>query len=212
MRMRRALIGGAVAAIVATSVAAPIWAMTPATQPVVAAAGGAIPGELYGLLWEKCARDIPTEADQALLPEAVASDETRGEIRMILYRIEETGDIVQIEPSSEQEASIAEVNECLAPYELAPWSEPPQFDAFHRNMYYDYFASVLVPCLTSRDIHAIVPSRRAFEEFDVTNWYQRRIEVLGFEDAFEIWRSCPPVPDYLNDAARRPVFYSDLGP
>ena len=203
MRMRRLLLIASASVVVGLSAAVPIWASRP-PAPAASPTPELVPAELYGALVSECDGDNAAPPGQVMFP-TMGSGRHGDRIRFALYEVDE-GDgreLTPIAPSGELAERLAAMNECLAPYELASWTEPPRIDEFHRNIYYDYFSGVLVPCLTARGSQAAVPARADFERLDVAVWYQRRIELLAFDEALETWRNCPLVPPYLEDAIRR---------
>ena len=201
IRMRHAGIGASAVLVVAAGVLIPVWTSTPTVR--ADSDEYRVPSDLFYALVEECQGVVPLADDQTVLPNWVDSDDdTADRVWLELYQVDSAngGNLSPIEPSAEQAAPLAAANLCLGSYELEEWKEPPQFDAFHRSMYYDYLAGALVPCLVARGIDARVPSRRAFETLDVGTWYQARLVGLDFPDALSAWRDCPPYPDYLQDA------------
>jgi hypothetical protein len=213
MRMRDASIGaGAVLAVVVCALV-PVWMSTPteadAEDPY------RVPTDLFHALVEECQGVVPLAVDQIVLPNWFDADgDIDSRVWLELYGVDpENGGLASAEPTAEQAALLAAANSCLAAYEMEGWQEPPQFDEFHRNMYYDYVAEALVPCLAARGIDARVPSRKAFATLDEGIWYQARLVGLDFPEALETWRACPPFPEYLKEAGNRPdpVEVLDLG-
>jgi hypothetical protein len=198
--MRNVGIGAGAVLVVALGALIPLW--TGATPPPDAPEDYRVPGELFYALVEECQGVVPLDDDQTVLPNWIESDEVDDRVWLELYQVDQSGTLVPAEPTAEQAVSLAAANLCLGSYELEAWKEPPQFDAFHRSMYYDYLADALVPCLVARGIDARVPSRRAFETLDMNIWFQARLVGLDFKDALSTWRNCPPYPEYLRDAGR----------
>jgi hypothetical protein len=195
--------GGAIIAVVICALI-PIWMSTPSRAD--AEDTHRVPTDLFYALVEECQGVVPLAADQAVLPNWFDGDaDLDSRVWLELYQVDpQNGGLVSAEPTAEQAALLAAANSCLAAYEMENWHEPPQFDAFHRNMYYDYLADALVPCLSARGIDARVPSRRAFETFDAGVWYQAQLVGLDFPVALNTWRDCPPFPAYLEDAGHPP--------
>ena len=204
VRMWNVAIGlGAVLVVVLCGLV-PVWS----SPPTIADAEDTyrVPSDLFYALVEECQGVVPLAADQAVLPNWIdAADDADDRVWLELYQVDsENGMLSPAEPTAEQAAPLAAANLCLGSYEMEDWREPPRFDAFHRNMYYDYLAGALVPCLVARGIDARVPSREAFETLDPSVWYQARIVELDFPDALKTWRDCPPFPEYLADAGHHP--------
>jgi len=206
MRIRRRDAGIAAAAVIAVALGAliPVW--TAATPSRDVPDEYRVPADLFYRLVEECQGVVPVSDDQAVLPNWVDNDaDIDARAWLELYEVDpETGNLVPVEPTAEQAAMLAAANLCLGSYELEDWKEPPRFDAFHRNMYYDYVADALVPCLTARGIDARVPSRGAFETLEPGTWYQAQLIGLDFPEALRAWRACPPYPAYLEDAGHSP--------
>jgi hypothetical protein len=190
---------GAGLVLLAGAVVVPI-ATAPKTQEVEDTY--LVPADLFYTLVEECQGVVPVAADETVLPNwTEADDGTEQRVWLELYRVDrEDGTLAQAEPTEEQAELLGAANLCLGSYQLEPWREPPTFDAFHRNMYYDYVADALVPCLAARGIDARIPSRTAFATLDVNVWYQSQLVGLDFPVALSTWRSCPPYPAYLVDA------------
>lgn len=209
MRMRRTLMASltvaGVAAVVALAALVPVWATASAGSAVEEVDGYVIPGELTEPLVEKCQGFIPVAVDQTVFPSWYGAEgDERLHLRMEVWQIDApSGSMNPAEPTAEQAARLGEANACLASYSIDDWAQPPQFDAFHRNMYYEYVAGALVPCLVARGIDAEIPPRQAFKNFDASTWYyQNHIAGLDFDEALRTWRACPPVPEYLLVASR----------
>lgn len=199
----RVTFAGVAATVVTLSALVPVWATTPPS--VSDDDTKLVPVDLFGLLIEKCQQPIPVVGDQTVFPNWV--DSGNGEpvrVRMELWLLDEQGNVLSPpEPTDEQAMLIAAANECLEPYAIQEFLVPPQFDGFHRNMYYDYVARALVPCLDARGVDPQVPPLETFGSFDVNAWYVRtHLRGLDFDEALGVWQSCPPIPAYLDGAGQ----------
>jgi hypothetical protein len=201
LRPRDAWIASGAVLLVALGAVVPL-ANAPQTQEVEAT--NLVPPELFYQLVDECQGVVPLSDDQAVLPNWAESDagaDVEQRVWLELYRVDpDDGGLFPAEPTAEQAALLGAANLCLGSYEMESWREPPTFDAFHRNMYYDYIAEALVPCLAARGIDARIPSRAAFATLDPNVWYQSQLVDLDFPVALSAWRSCPPYPAYLDDA------------
>ena len=202
--MRDAWVGAGAVLAVAVAALVPIWMSTPTRAETEDS--HRVPTGLFYALVEECQGVVPLGDDQVVLPNWFDGDaDLDSRVWLELYAIDpEDGGLASAEPTAQQAALLAAANSCLATYEMEAWHEPPQFDAFHRNMYYDYLAQALVPCLAARGIDARVPSRKAFETLDVDVWYQSQLVEVDFPVALTTWRDCPPFPAYLEDAGNPP--------
>jgi hypothetical protein len=203
MRRRHALIGAAAVAVTLGALI-PVWTRAPSAPRDPDEYR--VPADLFYRLIEECQGVVPLGPDQTVLPNWVDTDaDIDARAWLELYQVDQgTGALGPVEPTAEQAALLGAANLCLGSYQLEDWKEPPQFDAFHRNMYYDYIAGALVPCLAARGIDARVPSRTAFETLEPVTWYQAQLIGLDFAHALSTWRDCPPYPTYLEDAGHHP--------
>jgi hypothetical protein len=204
MRMRW-LIGAVVALLVLVGAAiVPIGLGGASSQASADDDSRLVPVELVDKLLQKCQGDITLPENEVVYPDWVDADGSSPDrLWLVLYRFDPvSGEIRTAEPTAEQGEAIAAANECLAAYGLREWSDPPVFDAYHQDLYYRYLSGVLVPCLNARDLDAVVPVRAALQQFDPGVWFRNRVDDLDFDTAFDAWRACPPVPEYLVDAGR----------
>ncbi len=206
MRMRNVGFGLGAGLVVVLGALVPVWTGTSTGRDD--GDSNRVPTGLFYALVEECQGVVPLAVDQTILPTWIDADgegDAEGRVWLELYEVDpEDGMLSPADPTGEQAAPLAAANSCLGAYVMEEWREPPQFDAFHRNMYYDYVAGALVPCLVARGIDARVPSREAFKTLDPSVWYQARIVDLDFPEALKTWRDCPLFPEYLEDAGRLP--------
>ncbi len=93
---------------------------------------------------------------------------------------------------------------CSGLYRVGGLTASPDFDPFHRAMYYGYLAGELVPCLRERGFPADLPSRDAMRGIDISAWYLTIVlqDNAEFDQAIDAWYACPLIPSYLQDSAR----------
>ena len=196
---------GAVLVVVLCALA-PVWTSTSTGRTT------AIPTECRPTcstaLVEECQGVVPLAADQTVLPNWIDADgegDGEGRVWLELYQVDpEDGMLSPADPTAEQAAPLAAANSCLGAYEMEEWREPPQFDAFHRNMYYDYVAGALVPCLVARGIDARVPVAGSLQAARPGRLVPGSARGARLPRGAETWRDCPPVPEYLEDAGHLP--------
>jgi hypothetical protein len=209
-RMRtRWLWASTAVAVVALAAVLPLWLATPPTQATSPSPERQyVPWEFYSALVDECDGDRTDTSDVMLANSIPGPDGDR--LRFDMYRLDpQAGTVNLVDPVGTELILLEAANKCLAPYTLVAWPAPPPLDEFHRNIYYDYVAGVLAPCLVEQGLEAPVPARGAFVMLDVNSWYFQRVEQLPFSQGMETWRNCPPVPEYLKPTTR-PAELTDL--
>lgn len=153
-----------------------------------------VPAELAGMLYEECIGELAAADDEFLAPALDAESH----VVVTLGRIDSDGTMIPSVLDEAQRTEIAGYNACLASYAIdIRYHGDPILTGGDQLRHYDYLARVVVPCLTTFGAETELPSRAAFEQASMLEWYLRQLEQLGFADAVEAWWACPLVPESL---------------
>jgi hypothetical protein len=110
-----------------------------------------------------------------------------------LTTIDRDGSLTGIHPDS-----LDTFNVCLSQYPIEPIRQTSR-DHYSRNVLYDYVTGVLQPCLAARfDDLPPVPTRADFvERLYVWDPYRRLAPQLTLPQLIDVSAACPEVPPYL---------------
>lgn len=93
------------------------------------------------------------------------------------------------------------VEDCFTRYRLERRATGFTFvDAFERAQLWDYYNTVTLPCLDAHGVAVPALTRAQFFVPDQRPWNPyTAMDDLPFDQLLALYRSCPPVPDYLRD-------------
>jgi len=96
------------------------------------------------------------------------------------------------------EALEAEIESCLSEYRYEEWVSPDA-TMFERVELYEYYSGVTLPCLAAHGLDIEPVPRRYFLEPDGGEPWNPYLGMdLPFDRLLELYKDCPPRPDYLD--------------
>jgi hypothetical protein len=115
-----------------------------------------------------------------------------------------SGAEIDLEAPDDPELDLAaletRIEDCLTEYRYEEWVSPSA-TMFQRMELYEYYSGVTLPCLTRQGMD-IEPVPREFflQPEGGEPWNPYLGMDLPFERLLELYRACPPRPEYLENA------------